>query len=61
MNLTLEPQQARREALDAAERSGIREGLPPVSEFARVIGDRYVTGELTGDEGIEAIIQHHRD
>jgi len=51
---------ARREALAAAERSGIREGLPPVSEFARDVGERYAKGELTGEQGVAEIIKHHR-
>jgi Antitoxin VbhA len=52
---------ARRKALDAAERSGIREGLPPVSPVAREIAGRYATGELTADEAVALIVQQYRE
>jgi len=52
-------QLARREALDAAERSGVREGLPPASDYARAIAARYASGKLTADQAIAYIIKHH--
>jgi len=59
--LPTEEQAARREGLAAAERSGIREGLPPVSPPARAIAERYAVGELTADEAVELIAQLHRE
>lgn len=59
MKIMAAEQQARRRALDAAERSGVREGLPPVSDYAREIGARYAVGELTADQAIAFIIKYH--
>ncbi len=50
----------RRAGLDAAERNNIREGLPPRSEFARAVGERYARGELTSDEAVAEVIKYHR-
>lgn len=50
----------RRAGLEAAERSAIREGLPPRSEFARTVGEKYALGELTGEQGISEIVKYHR-
>jgi hypothetical protein len=51
--------QARRDALLAAERSGMMEGLPPASTFAREQGEQYAKGEITADEAVAAIIHHY--
>lgn len=51
--------QARRDALLAAERSGIMEGLPPTSAFAREQGELYAQGKITADEAVAAIIRHY--
>ena len=48
--------QARRDTLAAAERSGIMEGLPPVSPFAQAQGELYALGQITADEAVKAII-----
>lgn len=51
--------QARRDALLAAERSGMMEGLPPASPFAREQEEQYAKGEITADEAVAAIIRHY--
>lgn len=50
----------RLEGLEAAERSNVREGLPPRSTFAREVGQRYARQEISSDDGIRLIIEHHR-
>jgi hypothetical protein len=37
----------------------VREGLPPVSDYARAIAARYASGKLTADQAIAYIIKHH--
>ena len=51
--------ETRREALRAAERSGMMEGLPPASEFAREQGELYAQGKITADDAVAAIIQYY--
>ncbi|WP_161554262.1 antitoxin VbhA family protein [Stenotrophobium rhamnosiphilum] len=51
--------EARREALRAAERSGMMEGLPPASDFAREQGELYALGKITIDEVIAALTRHY--
>lgn len=58
--LPLAEQHRRREALAAAERSGIMEGLPPVGDFARALGERFALGEITADEAVAAVLLHER-
>jgi hypothetical protein len=53
-------QQRRREALAAAERSGIMEGLPPVSAAARALGERYARGEITADQAVAEVLAPYR-
>ncbi len=50
----------RRAGLEAGERSCIREGLPPRSQFAKAVGERYARGEITSEQGIAEIMQYHR-
>ena len=57
--LSQEQIQERREALLAAERSGMMEGLPPRSPLARELGERYAQGELTADEVCAALTRHY--
>lgn len=54
-----EKQLRRAEALEAAERSGIRAGLPLVSDFARTIAKRWAAGELPVNRAISLIVKHH--
>lgn len=56
----IHPQGARAAALAAAERSNIREGLPPSSPFARGLEAQLVRGELTFDQAIDALGKHYR-
>ena len=51
---------ARRAGLEAAERSNVREGLPPRSDAARALGERYAKGELTADQAVAEVVQYHR-
>jgi hypothetical protein len=51
----------RLEGLEAAERSNVREGLPPRSTFAREVGQQYARQEISSDDGIRLIIEHHRN
>ena len=51
--------QERREALAAAERSRMMEGLPPVSQLAKDLVERWAKGEMTMDEVIAALNCHY--
>jgi len=57
---SIHPEGARSAALAAAERSNIREGLPPSSPFARELEQRIIRGELTYDQAIDALSKHYR-
>lgn len=57
---TEHPEGARAAALAAAERSNLREGLPPSSPFAREIDTKLIRGEMTYDQAIVALGKHHR-
>lgn len=50
---------ARREALLAAERSGMMEGLPPASPLAKELGERYAIGEMTADEVVAELMKYY--
>lgn len=58
--LTEREQRLRREALAAAARSGVMEGLPPVSDDARAAAERYATGELTADQAVAEVLAPYR-
>jgi len=51
---------ARRGALAAAGRSCDIEGLPPPSEFALALYERWIDGELTGDQVAQRLVEYHR-
>jgi hypothetical protein len=51
---------ARREALAKAGRSCEIEGLPPPSEMALALYERWIDGELTGDEVAALLVEHYR-
>lgn len=57
---TEHPEGARAAALAAAERSNIREGLPPASPFARALDSKLIRGEMSYDQVIAALGKHHR-
>ncbi len=52
-------QAARREALAAAARSCAIEGLPPPSEFACALYERWIDGTLTGDQVAARLVAHY--
>lgn len=56
----LHPQGARAAALAAAERSNLREGLPPSSPYARTLEAQLVQGAVTFDQAIDALGKHYR-
>jgi len=56
----IHPQGALVADLAAAERSNIREGLPPSSPFARELEQRIIRGELSYDQAIDALGKHYR-
>jgi len=60
-NSNTNPEGARAAALAAAERSNLREGLPPSSPLCRALGQRIIRGELTCDQAIEILGKHYRD
>lgn len=60
-NSDVDPQGARTADLAAAERSNLREGLPPSSPLCRELGQRIIRGELTYDQAIEMLGKHYRD
>ena len=51
---------ARIEGLQAAERSCVREGLPPRSQYARELGERYARQEISIEQAIEMTLTLHR-
>ncbi len=51
---------ARREALAAAGRSCEQEGLPPPSAMAQALYQRWIDGELTGDQVAAQLVEHYR-
>jgi len=51
---------ARRDALAAAGRSCEIEGLPPPTEFALALYERWIDGELTGDQVAAQLVAYHR-
>ncbi|HZR37054.1 MAG TPA: antitoxin VbhA family protein [Nevskia sp.] len=51
--------QARRDALAKAGRSCEIEGLPPPSEMALALYERWIDGELTGDEVAALLTAHY--
>ena len=51
---------ARRDALAAAGRSCEIEGLPPPTEFAQALYERWIDGELTGDQVAAQLVAYHR-
>lgn len=59
--LPLEQQRQRREGLAAADRSNQMEGLPPPSAHARLIGERYIRGELTVDEAVAEVLKPYKE
>jgi len=50
---------ARREALAKAGRSCEQEGLPPPSDVAQALYERWIDGELTGDEVAAQLVAHY--
>ncbi|MFC4251599.1 hypothetical protein [Sinimarinibacterium flocculans] len=60
-NSNTNPEGARAAALAAAERSNLREGLPPASPVVRVLDAKLIRGELTYDQAIEILGKHYRD
>ena len=52
-------QEERRAQLKAADQINSREGLPPPSNYAVEIGERYISGELTADEAVSRLVNHH--
>ncbi len=60
-NSNINPEGARAAALAAAERSNLREGLPPASPVARVLDAKLIRGELNYDQAIELLGKHYRD
>jgi hypothetical protein len=51
---------ARGEALAKAGRSCDIEGLPPPSDFAVALYERWIDGELTGDQVAQRLVAYHR-
>lgn len=51
---------ARREAVAAAGRSCDIEGLPPPSDVAQALYQRWIDGELTGDQVAARLVRYHR-
>jgi len=51
---------ARRQALAQAGRSCEQEGLPPPTEFAQALYERWIDGELTGDQVAARLVAYHR-
>jgi hypothetical protein len=51
---------ARREALAAAGRSCEQEGLPPPSAMAQALYQRWIDGELTGDQVAAQLVAYYR-
>lgn len=60
-NSNTNPEGARVAALAAAERSNLREGLPPASPVARALDAKLIRSELTYDQAIEILGKHYRD
>jgi hypothetical protein len=58
--LDAQERQARRDALAAAGRSCEIEGLPPPSEMALALYERWIDGELTGDQVAAQLVAYHR-
>ncbi|MES0873708.1 hypothetical protein [Sinimarinibacterium thermocellulolyticum] len=59
-NSDIHPEGARAVALAAAERSNIREGLPPSSMFSRDLDAKLIRGEITYAQAIDALGKHYR-
>lgn len=49
----------RRDAVRLADAVNKIEGAP-ISEYARLLSDKWARGEITGDEMIEALVAKHK-